>query len=87
MHSSVSKLEAGKVIASELRVPQSNIMAIGDNANDVGMIQWAGMGVAMGNSHPSVLDVADHVTEDNDSDGAAKAIRDILLHGQSPSAS
>jgi Cof subfamily protein (haloacid dehalogenase superfamily) len=81
MHATVSKAQALKVVAGELSVPREQVMAIGDNANDVGMLQWAGVGVAMGNATPEVLAVADYVTGHHDADGAAKAIRRIILEG------
>jgi hypothetical protein len=84
MHSSVSKMEAVKIVANELGMEQQNVMAIGDNANDAGMIQWAGLGVAMANSHHAVLALADHVTESNDADGAARAMRDLVLFAKDP---
>ncbi len=59
-------------------------MAIGDNANDIGMLQWAGIGVAMANAIPEVLAVADYVTDHHDADGAAKAIHEIIIEGRLP---
>lgn len=84
MHATVSKAQALRVVAGELGVRREQVMAIGDNANDVGMLQWAGVAVAMANAAPEVLAVADHVTDHHDADGAAKAIRRILLEGRPP---
>jgi hypothetical protein len=84
MHATVSKAQALRVVAGELGVQREQVMAIGDNANDVGMLQWAGVGVAMANASPEVLEVADYVTDHHDADGAAKAIRDIILEGLPP---
>lgn len=55
------------------------IMAIGDSENDAEMLRAVGLGVAMGNAYPSVKALADAVTDDNESDGVAKAIRNYLL--------
>lgn len=43
------------------------------------MLRAVGLGVAMGNAYPSVKALADAVTDDNESDGVAKAIRNYLL--------
>jgi len=45
------------------------------------MLQWAGIGVAMGNASKEVLAVADHVTDHHDADGAANAIQKLILSG------
>jgi hypothetical protein len=84
MHSSVSKMAALAKVAAELRVPREEVMAIGDNANDAGMIQWAGVGVAMANGHVTCLQVADHVTDHHDDEGVANVIRHIVLEGKAP---
>ena len=49
-------------------------MAIGDNANDIEMVENAGLGVAMGNSMLSVNGIGDIIVKDNNSDGVAEAI-------------
>ncbi len=53
-------------------------MAIGDGANDIPMIDFAGIGVAMGNSATDVKDVADYVTDDVDEDGLAHALEHFI---------
>jgi len=80
MHPSVGKAAALKTVASELNVEQAETMAIGDNANDAGMLRWAGVGVAMANATPEARRAADYVTDDHDADGAAKAITQLILH-------
>jgi hydroxymethylpyrimidine pyrophosphatase-like HAD family hydrolase len=42
--------------------------------NDVPMLQWAGLGVAMGNAHPDALAAADEVTASNTDDGLARVL-------------
>jgi hypothetical protein len=81
MHATVSKEQALRVVAAELGVAREKVMAIGDNANDVGMIKWAGVGVAMSNAAPDALAAADYVTDHHDADGAAKAVRQIVVRG------
>lgn len=62
------------MIAEILGIKQHEVMAIGDAANDIPMISWAGLGVAMENATKEVKDVADVVTLSNDQDGCAFAI-------------
>ncbi|MCH4171959.1 MAG: Cof-type HAD-IIB family hydrolase [Lactobacillus sp.] len=56
-------------------VDMSEVMAIGDNINDMSMIKMAGVGVAMANAVPDILAVADKTTDYNTKDGVAKAIQ------------
>jgi Cof subfamily protein (haloacid dehalogenase superfamily) len=81
MNSSASKLEALKSVSRRLGVPREQIMAIGDNNNDVGMVQWAGFGVCMENGSEMCLKHADFVTDSNENDGVARAIREFVLGG------
>lgn len=48
-----------------------NMMAFGDGHNDISMLRFAGVGVAMGNAETDVLDMADEITESNNEDGIA----------------
>ena len=56
-------------------IDRSEIMAFGDGENDIGMLKFAGIGVAMGNGDDSVKAAADYVTDSVDDDGIAKALR------------
>jgi len=53
-------------------------LAVGDNDNDVEMLRWAGVGVAMGNSSAAALAAADWVTAAVEQDGAALALERYL---------
>lgn len=75
----VSKQTALEVVASKLGVTREEIMAVGDHRNDIEMIEWAGLGVAMGNALPEVLAIADHVTGTQAEDGVAQAIERFVL--------
>jgi hydroxymethylpyrimidine pyrophosphatase-like HAD family hydrolase len=55
------------------------VVAVGDDMNDLPMIQGAGLGVAMGHAPEMVLGAADHVTGDHDNDGVAMLIDHLLL--------
>lgn len=67
-----------KILCQKLKIKPDEVMALGDQANDIPMITYAGLGVAMGNAVPETKKAADMVTDDCDHDGAAKAINKIL---------
>ena len=79
MHPSAGKRDALMAVAAEMGIEAAEVMAIGDNANDAGMLQWAGIGVAMENASPVARQVADYITDANDADGAAKAIARLIV--------
>ncbi len=66
-------------LCSDLHVDKTRVMAIGDSRNDVPMLQWAGVGVAMANALPEVIEAAPFVTASNDDDGVARAIERFVL--------
>lgn len=74
----VDKWYAIEELAKLKNISISETMAIGDNMNDFLMIKNSGNGIAMGNGNPIVKEIADFVTKDNDEDGVAVAINDIL---------
>lgn len=82
MDATVSKAQGLRVVAAELGVSREQVMAIGDNSNDVGMLQWAGQSVAMSNGTMEAMSAADWITDDNDSDGVANAVRKAILSGE-----
>jgi Cof subfamily protein (haloacid dehalogenase superfamily) len=74
----VGKETAMRFVAEKLGLAMSQVMSIGDNLNDTGMIREAGFGVAMGNALPEVKAEADFITASCDEDGAALAIEKAL---------
>ena len=76
----VNKWEAVKYIMEKNGIDASEVVGIGDNINDKEMIEYAGLGVAMGNSSPDVKQVADVVVGDNNSDGVAEALKLYVLN-------
>lgn len=60
-------------------IDPAEIVAVGDDMNDVPMLAGAGLGVAMGHAPEEVLAVADLVTLDEENDGLARMIEDVLL--------
>jgi len=79
VHPEVDKAHALQRIAQQYGVMQCNVMAIGDAPNDVGMLRWAGLGVAMENAWPIVHTAADVIVPSNDDNGVAYAIRKYVL--------
>ncbi|MDO4939635.1 MAG: Cof-type HAD-IIB family hydrolase [Lachnospiraceae bacterium] len=71
-----------KWLGEKLGIKREEIMAIGDSGNDRSMIEYAGIGVAMGNSPESIKEIADYVVPSNDEDGAAWALEELLLKKQ-----
>ena len=70
-----SKAKAIEFLISKYGIDKKDIIAIGDNYNDKGMIEFAGMGIAMGNAPEEIKSVADYVTDTNNKDGVAKALQ------------
>lgn len=58
---------------------RENVMAVGDGQIDLSMIEYAGLGIAMANSHEVVREKADFITDSNGEDGVAKAIEKFIL--------
>jgi hydroxymethylpyrimidine pyrophosphatase-like HAD family hydrolase len=66
--------------AAELAISREEVMAIGDNLNDLEMLSYAAIGVVMGNAEPSLHDLTGlHATSTNDEDGVALAIERFIL--------
>ncbi len=73
-----SKADALEELAAYLGTDRSGIMAFGDSSNDEQMVIRAGIGVAMGNSVPELLDVADYIAPTNEDDGVAYTLEHLL---------
>ncbi len=75
MPRNVTKAAALERILEALAVKREDMVCCGDGFNDIAMIQYAGVGVAMGNAQPAVKEAADYVTSTNDEDGIVEVIR------------
>ena len=80
----IFNLEAGKTNAIKkileiYNIDRENVFAIGDGENDIGLIKFAGEGVAMGNAFETVKNSTDLVVSDNNNDGVAEAIYKYVL--------
>jgi Cof subfamily protein (haloacid dehalogenase superfamily) len=67
----VTKATGLAAVAEQAGVAAADVIAFGDMPNDLEMLTWAGHGVAMGNAHPALLEVADEITASNADDGLA----------------
>lgn len=68
-------------LAQHMGIKSSEIVAFGDGLNDLKMLQAAGMGVAIGNAQPEVLQAVSYMTKTNDEDGVAYFIEKEILKG------
>jgi hydroxymethylpyrimidine pyrophosphatase-like HAD family hydrolase len=59
-------------------IKQSEMIAVGDGFNDLSMIEYAGLGVAMANSPEEVKEKADYITLSNEEDGVAHVIHEFI---------
>lgn len=75
----VSKAYAIRELEEVFELTNQDLMAIGDNYNDLDMILYAGLGIAMGNAPEEVKRMADAVTFSNDEDGLKDSIERFVL--------
>ncbi|MCL2573135.1 MAG: HAD-IIB family hydrolase [Defluviitaleaceae bacterium] len=78
-HRDATKWRAVQACAAYMGIETANIVAFGDDAIDVDMIENCGIGVAMGNAIDAVKAVTDHVCDTNDRDGVAKWLEQNLI--------
>jgi len=78
-HPQASKGQGLAYLARHLGIPRQEVMAIGDYDNDVDMVAWAGLGVAVGNASPRLLAVADEIVPPLDEEGAVVAMERYIL--------
>ncbi len=79
LHQGASKGVALSHLANHLGLKADEVMAIGDNENDLTMIDYAGIGVAMANAIDEVKEAADVTTASNDEDGVALIVEQYVL--------
>jgi Cof subfamily protein (haloacid dehalogenase superfamily) len=81
-----SKKNALAKLCADFGIPAERVLAIGDSRNDVPMLRWAGIGVAMANALPEVRQSVRFITASNDQDGVARAIERFCLPQERKSA-
>lgn len=79
MTKGVTKAYGLSLLAEDLGIERSEVMTLGDEENDLPMIVYAGLGVAMENAVPIVKENADYITDTNENDGVAKAVEKFVL--------
>ncbi len=79
MNPLANKADALRLVARYYGIQQEEVMAVGDSYNDLAMIKWAGIGVAMGNAREEVKAAADYITSSNEEYGVAEALQRWVL--------
>lgn len=79
-HKEATKGQAIKYLANKLGISLEQVIAIGDSYNDIDMIELAGLGVAMGNAHPEVKEIANYITKTNNDHGVAEVLNKFILN-------
>lgn len=80
MPQNVDKATSLDRMLESVGLTRDNAICCGDGFNDISMIKYAGLGVAMGNAQPAVKEVADLITGTNDEDGLVPVIDDYILN-------
>lgn len=80
MNKEVDKGRGLQILGSYLKIRPEEIMTLGDQENDLAMIRYAGLDVAMGNAIQKVKDTAQFVTKKNTEDGVAFAVEKFVLN-------
>ncbi|MCE8565565.1 MULTISPECIES: Cof-type HAD-IIB family hydrolase [Bacteroides] len=70
----IDKAQSLSVLLNKLNMNREEMVAVGDGYNDLSMIQFAGLGVAMGNAQEPVKKAADYITLSNEEDGVAAVV-------------
>lgn len=70
---------AVKELSNMFDIRREEVIAIGDQQNDLEMIEFAGVGVAMGNAVSEVKEIADYITDTNENNGVAKVLEKYIL--------
>lgn len=76
----VDKGHAMRIVGEKLGLNKHQIMGIGDQENDLSLVEQAGFGVAMGNAIPKVKEAADYITKTNNENGVSHVIRKFVLN-------
>jgi Cof subfamily protein (haloacid dehalogenase superfamily) len=72
------KLKALEVVLDDLGAISAQVVAFGDGVGDAEMLGWAGLGIAVGDAHPSARNAADALIPGPDADGVARTLEELL---------
>lgn len=75
----IDKAQSLSVLLAKLGINREEMVAIGDGYNDLSMIKYAGMGIAMGNAQEPIKKSADYITLTNEEDGVAIAVEKFFF--------
>lgn len=78
----IDKARSLAVLLERLGLTREEMVAMGDGYNDLSMIRFAGMGVAMANAQEPVRKAADYITLSNDEDGVAVAVEKLFFSNE-----
>lgn len=79
LNKKVNKGFGVELLADALGISAEEVICVGDAGNDIHMIKYAGLGVAMGNAFPEVKEIADYIACTNEEDGVAEVINKFIL--------
>ncbi|MDF2881097.1 MAG: sugar-phosphatase [Clostridiaceae bacterium] len=80
MNKNCNKAAGVEKLAQYLGIRKEEIITIGDAVNDIEMIQYAGLGVAMGNAKDEIKSIADFITKNNEDDGVSYVIEKFIIN-------
>lgn len=78
MPKNVDKAASLDRMLETIGLTKEDAICCGDGFNDISMIKYAGVGVAMGNAQPAVKEAADYITATNDEDGIVQVIEEFI---------
>lgn len=78
LHPRASKGRALKFLAKQFGMQPAEVLAIGDNENDLSMLSFAGISVAMGNAHEQIKQKVDYVTKTNEENGVQHSLQQLI---------
>ncbi|GAX91316.1 Cof-type HAD-IIB family hydrolase [Effusibacillus lacus] len=75
----ISKATGLEILVDQLGFAREDVIAFGDEENDLEMIEWAGLGIAMGNANPVLKKVADRIADTNENNGLSSVLEELFL--------
>jgi len=78
MHKEATKSKGVAVLAEYWNISKNEILSFGDDLNDIDLLKYSGLGVAMGNAVDEVKAASDHICDTNENDGIARLLESIV---------